>query len=112
MRGFSDEQKRTIKKRDNDCCQLCSSSKRQRQIHHLFSQSSYPLLANVLLNGLTLCEICHAKFHDFCPNGTNSGDDFLIFLDDQFNSHRFTNARRLKKRIAPIVRELRFLLLI
>ncbi|SHE89318.1 hypothetical protein SAMN05444392_104167 [Seinonella peptonophila] len=74
MRGFSDGQKRAIKKRDNDCCQLCLSTKRQRQIHHLFSQSSYPLLANILHNGLTLCEICHVKFNDFCPNGTNSGE--------------------------------------
>jgi hypothetical protein len=52
--------KRSIIERDNFECQICGS-KANLYVHHIEPSSEYPMLANDIDNGITLCKICHYK---------------------------------------------------
>ena len=52
-----------IKKRDNDECQICKSSK-NLQSHHIIFQHVQPKLLLNLNNGITLCLKHHNEVHN------------------------------------------------
>lgn len=52
----------TVKKRDNNCCFLCKSS-RELEVHHIFGLGEYPFLAIYPENVVTLCHSCHKEYH-------------------------------------------------
>jgi len=55
-----------VKERDNWECQECGSTE-ILHAHHIKSRACYPELAKDLDNGITLCELCHAKKHPYLP---------------------------------------------
>lgn len=55
---------RMIKKLDNNMCKNCDSTN-NLNAHHLRPKNSFPELSLDLDNGITLCEKCHSKTHEF-----------------------------------------------
>ena len=53
---------KTIKKRDGNKCQTCSS-KENLNAHHILHRKHYPKLSFNINNGITLCNTCHLKVH-------------------------------------------------
>lgn len=93
-----------IKERDGYQCRLCGSPKKL-EAHHLYGQKRFPELAYVPQNLITLCRKCHRRFHHFCPNGINTGHNFLKFLQDMYDKGH-TRARYLEKQVQPLIVEL------
>jgi len=56
-----------VKKRDGFICQICNehttSLTCKLNAHHLYSKATYPEMALLVDNGVTLCETCHKTFH-------------------------------------------------
>jgi len=55
---------KTIKKKDNNKCQICESTNNLHS-HHIFHKSKYPQLSLNLNNGITLCKDCHGRTHGY-----------------------------------------------
>jgi len=51
-----------VKKRDNNCCTSCSSTK-ELHAHHILSKKLHPELMLHISNGTTLCKNCHYDVH-------------------------------------------------
>ncbi len=64
MAAFIDWSK-TIKKRDNDKCQICGN--KADVSHHILFKAKFPELSLNENNGITLCNIHHNEIH--CLNG-------------------------------------------
>lgn len=95
----------SVKRRDGYQCRLCHSVK-SLQAHHLFGQKRFPELKEDQRNLITLCHKCHSKFHRFCPNGVNTGHDFIRFLDQLFQEKGMTQAYGLMKTLKGTIFEL------
>ena len=52
---------RTVKKRDNNTCQICNNS--SEHAHHILPKSKYPELSLNPNNGIALCVIHHREVH-------------------------------------------------
>jgi len=52
---------RTIKKRDDNKCQICGN--KSNASHHIFFKSKYPGLSLNIHNGISLCDDCHYEVH-------------------------------------------------
>jgi len=50
--------RKSVLERDNFECQICGS-KENLNCHHIYPAVEYPILANDIDNGITLCESCH-----------------------------------------------------
>ena len=55
-----------VKERDNWVCQECGETERLHA-HHVKHRFTHPELSDNLDNGITLCELCHAKKHPYIP---------------------------------------------
>jgi len=49
--------------RDNYTCQDCGERGGKLHAHHVFSFADFPEHRLEVWNGVTLCEVCHAKLH-------------------------------------------------
>jgi hypothetical protein len=67
-----------VKIRDKWRCIICKS-KKIVQAHHLFAWAEYKELRYVLDNGVSLCRMCHEKFHSRYGKGRNTFIEFLEF---------------------------------
>ena len=67
-----------VRKRDK-ICQKCNSIKKL-YAHHIFNYDFYPEKALDLDNGITLCEICHKKFHKTYGKIENNIEQLNEFL--------------------------------
>ena len=47
--------------RDNYTCQICGVKNCFLTAHHIKSRAKFPKLRYNVSNGITLCELCHAK---------------------------------------------------
>lgn len=63
-----------VKERDR-YCQVCRTSNRPLQAHHMYSREGYPELQHDVNNGATLCDMHHAHFHQ--EHGNTDG---LVFI--------------------------------
>ena len=61
--------KKEIKKRDSKKCTCCNKTfKNHLEIHHIMPVSKYPELAYDPENLVSLCQKCHAKYHEYYRN--------------------------------------------
>jgi 5-methylcytosine-specific restriction endonuclease McrA len=64
MRNFDDPQyekwRADVRRRDGYKCKKCGSRKKL-QVHHIKSWATTPQLRYSLLNGITLCKVCHGR---------------------------------------------------
>lgn len=57
--------KNEIKKRDSKTCLCCGKKfENHLEVHHIMPISKYPELASVPENLASLCQKCHAKYHE------------------------------------------------
>lgn len=59
------EWRNQVYERDNYTCQVCNVKGGKLVAHHIKSWSKYPDLRYEKSNGLTLCEECHKKTHNY-----------------------------------------------
>lgn len=79
------------KKRDKQCCQITGVRREKGNnvmltVHHLYSASTFPYLADQLDNLITIEMTIHQDFHNFM-GGTQvpcTADDFLAFLHKNY----------------------------
>lgn len=55
--------KKNVKQRDK-ICKCCGNEELETEIHHIFPVSQYPELASNTGNMITLCQSCHARYHN------------------------------------------------
>ena len=72
--------KKKVKSRDV-CCQVCGEQDKQLQCHHILPVALYPDLAYDEKNMITLCQVCHAKYHDLYE-GSEGAESFAKFMRD------------------------------
>ena len=75
--------KNKVRKRDNYVCQCCKKKFKQHlEVHHIMPFSQYPHMGDDLGNGISLCQKCHAKYHDVYK-GRENAVTFAKFLRDE-----------------------------
>jgi len=73
------EWSRAVLERDGYRCAICST-RGILHAHHLYSYKTYPELRYELLNGVSLCDTCHRRFHKAMGyNGSKEADLFTFF---------------------------------
>lgn len=88
-------------KRDNWCCQKCGSTV-DLGIHHIFSQSRYPELKRNRANLITLCNTCHAYYHNwYCKRDITKCNPitFLEWMGEEFTQKDFSSEPKFLVRI-------------
>lgn len=72
--------KRKIKKRDLEKCLCCGKTfKTHLEVHHIMPISEYPSLATDSKNMASLCQQCHAKYHEMYKD-KEGAVTFALFL--------------------------------
>lgn len=75
--------KNKVRKRDGYICQCCKKKFKQHlEVHHIMPFSQYPHMGDDLGNGISLCQKCHAKYHDVYK-GKENAVTFAKFLRDE-----------------------------
>ena len=70
---------RNVKERDNYTCQICRAIGVRLHSHHLNSYDIFVDQRYILDNGITLCSVCHEKFHVIFGKGSNTKFQFEQF---------------------------------
>jgi 5-methylcytosine-specific restriction endonuclease McrA len=73
------EWSKRVKERDHYTCQICKKSGVPLHSHHLNSWNLFEAQRYDINNGITLCTICHEKFHFIYKSGDNTLFQFLQF---------------------------------
>lgn len=72
--------KQRIKQRDSKTCLCCGRKfENHLEVHHIMPVSKYPELATVTENLASLCQQCHAKYHEMYKNNEGAVS-FATFL--------------------------------
>lgn len=72
--------KQRIKQRDSKTCLCCGRKfENHLEVHHIMPVSKYPELATVPENLASLCQQCHAKYHEMYKNNEGAVS-FATFL--------------------------------
>lgn len=79
------EWRKQVYNRDNYTCQCCkmkrtNSKQPSLNAHHIFNFSKYEKLRTDIENGITLCKICHTKFHSIYGKKYNTREQLEEFL--------------------------------
>lgn len=67
-------------KKDNYTCKKCRKHGGKLNAHHIESYSDNKELRLTLSNGITLCVICHNKFHKKYGRGNNTKKQYTEFI--------------------------------
>lgn len=67
---------RKVKKRDNFTCQVCGKTNVHLHTHHRNSWDMFVEQRFDVLNGITLCNLCHERFHEIYGAGQNTECQF------------------------------------
>jgi predicted restriction endonuclease len=70
---------KNVKIRDGYRCQVCSKRGGAIHAHHMNAWSYFTEQRYDLKNGVTLCTICHDKFHSVFGKGENTVFQFVQF---------------------------------
>lgn len=74
-----------IYERDNYTCQCCGDDKSGKlEAHHIYSWHSHRKLRHVISNGITLCVVCHKKFHKQFSQKNNTRKQLNKFLKENY----------------------------
>jgi len=73
----------SVYERDGYKC-ICCSSRKSICAHHLNGWSWYPQGRYETRNAVTLCYVCHKKFHDTYGKSKNTSIQFEEFLKKRF----------------------------
>ena len=68
-----------VKRRDNYSCTICNRRGTYLNSHHLNGWADFPAERYDVSNGVTLCQICHDKFHEIYRKGGNTAAQFEEF---------------------------------
>lgn len=68
-----------VKKRDGFRCQICRNKGGYLHSHHKNSYAYYHNQRYDVNNGVTLCQICHDRFHNIYGNNVNTESQFQEF---------------------------------
>ncbi len=68
-----------IKSRDCYTCQVCGRRGGHLHAHHMNAWNAFPQERYNLKNGVTLCFLCHEKFHQIYGKGDNTIFQFTLF---------------------------------
>lgn len=72
--------KQRIKQRDSKTCLCCGRKfENHLEVHHIMPISKYPELATIPENLASLCQQCHAKYHEMYKNNEGAVS-FATFL--------------------------------
>ena len=74
------EWRTTVFKRDNYTCRKCNIRGAHLHVHHLKNYSEHKDLRFIPINGMTLCEECHAEFHHIYTRKNNTVKQILEYL--------------------------------
>ncbi len=77
--------RRKVYKRDNWKCVCCGFSKNGLNMHHLDGWNWAINKRFTLTNLVTLCYLCHNKFHKIYGRGDNNKEQFAKFLYEFYN---------------------------
>ena len=66
-------------KRDNWTCRKCENYGGKLNAHHIYNFSEYKELRFAIDNGITLCKICHDKFHKIYSKSGNTKEQLIEF---------------------------------
>jgi len=64
-------------------CQKCGN-KDSLQAHHIFNKKDFPELIHEIGNGITLCKICHIRFHSIFSKSKNNKSQIMSFLSEKY----------------------------
>ena len=71
--------KTKVKERDV-VCQCCKEFNEIMEVHHIFPVAKYPHLASDVGNMITLCQSCHARYHNRYDIGEVNPVTFVEFM--------------------------------
>lgn len=68
--------RKSVFERDNYTCTICGQRNGNHVAHHLNGWNKFPEERFLTDNGVTLCEVCHKKFHSQFGYGNNTKEQF------------------------------------
>ncbi len=66
--------------RDSWTCQCCGKIGGELNAHHINNFSQFPEQRTSIQNGITLCKICHLKFHQIYTHQNNNMEQITNFI--------------------------------
>lgn len=81
-----------VKKRDGLKCRVCNR-REDLTAHHIYPKCKFPQLAEAHVNGITLCFICHRRYHHHQEIEEANSISFYHWCEEQNN----ITAKRLEK---------------
>jgi len=67
---------RAVKTAGNFQCAICLAKDVYLESHHVWAWNAYPEKRYLLVNGVSLCKICHDQFHNIWGKGNNTEGQF------------------------------------
>jgi len=75
--------RKSVFSRDNYTCRKCKQLGGRLQPHHIFNFAEHSELRTKIDNGVTLCDICHRKFHKIYGRKNNNKKQLEEFLTNK-----------------------------
>jgi|SRR5690625_3227781 len=80
------EWRETVYARDNHTCQCCGDDQGGNLVaHHIYNYSEHETLRTEVSNGITMCEVCHKKFHDEYGYTNNNQKQLIEYIQRYAN---------------------------
>lgn len=90
---------RKVLDRDSYTCQLCGHKTTNLEVHHLDGFDWCREKRTDVTNGICLCSICHANFHNKYGRGNNTKEQFEEWFGKSLNVSGFNSELYLTRKI-------------